>query len=135
MITLIKNRVAIRIIGDPPKIGSIYIPDAYKERAEQGIVKYVGPECIDLKVGDYVVFSGYEGTTLIIEGEPTLVVIPEDRHVCKINPPATEIAGLYHKGADGTFFPATYESSVEMIRDQYFNLPRFANLKDRKFQG
>jgi co-chaperonin GroES (HSP10) len=129
MLTLLKSKVAIRPIGDPDKIGSLYTASAYKQRAEQGIVKYVGPDVRVLKPGDYVIFSGYSGTTLVISGEHNLIVIPEEGIEAILHPPDTEISGLYHKDKDGNYFPATYESSIDLIRDQYYELPRVANRK------
>ena len=132
MISLPQNKVAIRYIGDPEKIGSLYIPDDAKERADQGIVKYVGPDCKWIWPGDYAIFPGYSGTVEHIEDEGGLIILPEDQVVAILHPPATTIYGLYHMGTDGIPFPATYESTIELIREAYFDLPRFANLKDRK---
>lgn len=133
MLTLPKDKVAVAYIGDPDKSkGGIYIPDVAKERADQGVVKYIGSEVKDIKVGDYVVFSGWTGTVLHIEGEGGLIILPEDQIECKLHPDATPIAGLYHMSRDGGFFPATYESTLDLIREQFWELPRRLNLKNRK---
>lgn len=132
MISLVKRKIAVRYIRDKDKVGSIYIPESSKLRSDQGIVKYVGPEQDIIKVGDYVVFSAWNGSSAHISEEHGLIFLEdEDAIECVLHPPATEISGLYHKDVDGNYFPATYESSVEMIRQQYDDLPRFANLKVR----
>ncbi len=78
MLTLPKDKVAVAYIGDPERTKSgIYIPDVAKERADQGVVKYIGPDVRSVKVGDYVVFSGWTGTVLHIEGEGGLIILPE----------------------------------------------------------
>lgn len=133
MITLPKNKVAVAYIGDPEKTKSgLYIPDIAKERSDQGVVKYIGPEVKDIQIGDYVVFSGWTGTVLHIEGEGGLIILPEDQIECKLHPDSTSISGLYHMSREGGFFPATYESAIDLIRQQYWELPRKLNLKNRK---
>lgn len=133
MISLPKNKVAVLYVGDPEKTKSgLFIPDVAKERADQGVVKYVGPDVKWVQPGDYVVFSGWTGTVIHMEGEGGMIVLPEDQIELKVHPDATEIAGLYHLSRDGGFFPATYESAVSLIREQYWELPRKFNLKNRK---
>lgn len=109
MIRLLLNKVAVEPIHDPDKIGSLYVPDIAKERCDQGIVKYIGPDVKDICVGDYVLFSGYTGQTIKLEGEGVLIMMPEDFIVCKIDEPGTTIKGLYFKDEEGNFFSATYE--------------------------
>ncbi len=132
MISLPQNKVAVRYIQDPDMIGSLYIPQDSKERSDQGIVKYIGKDCHWVKPGDYVIFGGYTGTVAHIEGENGLIILPEDQIVAILHPPATTIYGLFHVDKDGIPFPATYESAIELIREAYDELPRFANLKDRR---
>ena len=130
MISVPAGRVAIRYIQDPKMTeGGIHLLNT--ERSDQGIVKYIGRGVEDIKVGDYVVFSGWQGTTVHISEEYSLIFMEEDKVECILHPPATEISGLYHRDREGNFFPATYESSIELIRQQYDDLPRFANLKNR----
>lgn len=57
--------------------GGIIIPDAAKGRCAQGIVKYLGPNVKDLQVGDYVIFSGYNGDLIAFEDE-LVITMPED---------------------------------------------------------
>jgi chaperonin GroES len=133
MLGLLKDQIAISGIGDPDKTKSgLYIPDVARERTDQGVVRYIGPDVKDIQVGDYVVFSGWTGTALHIEGEGLIILMPEDQVVCKVHQMNTPISGLYHMSKDGGFFPATYESSMDMVREQYYDLPRRLNLKNRK---
>lgn len=133
MLTLPKDKIAVLYIGDPEKTKSgLYIPDVARERADQGIVKYVGPDVKGIKVGDYVVFSGWTGTVLHMEGEGGMIILPEDQVECIVHPDATPISGLFHMSREGGFFPATYESALDLIRQQYWELPRKLNLKNRK---
>jgi co-chaperonin GroES (HSP10) len=115
MINIPGNKVACTPIFDPDKIGRIYIPDMAKERCDQGIVKYIGPKCEWVKVNDYVLFSGYTGTLVRLEGEGLLIIMPEDFVTCVIESPNTDIPGLYFREKNGDYFTATYEQAIEMI--------------------
>lgn len=131
MITVPRNKVAIRFIQDRTTTPSgIYTGES--ERSDQGIVKYIGADVTFIRPGDYVLFSGWSGSVVHIEGEGGLIFLLEDAIECILHPPTTEIAGLFHVDQNGEYFPATYESTIEMIRDQYDYLPRFANLKNRR---
>ena len=131
MITLPRNKVAVRYIQDPTvSPGGIHLVGT--ERSDQGIVKYVGANVKFVRPGDYVVFSGWVGSTVHIGGEGGLIILMEESIECILHPPATEINGLYHVDENMNVFPATYESTIELIRDQYDSMPRFANLKNRK---
>lgn len=91
-----------------------------KERTDQGIVKYMGPECQFVTQGSYVFFSGYSGTVLNIQDPDTLVeerilVIPEDFIYGELDFPDTDIPGLYFRGKDGAYFTATYEMAMQLM--------------------
>ena len=116
MIKVPAQKVAVEPIFDPDKIGSIYIPSSAKERCDQGIVKYVGSKVKWLEVGDYVLFSGYSGTLVNLEGEGRLIILPEAFVIAKIYPSDFPVSGLYFKDkSDGTYFPATYEEIFYLI--------------------
>src|SRR5678810_1211728 len=75
MMKLVKDRVAVTPIFDADTSpGGIIIPDIAKERCDQGIVKYIGPNVKDIKIGMYVLFSGYTGTLVHIAGEGSVTV-------------------------------------------------------------
>ena len=115
MIRLPLNKIAVEPVQDPDKIGSIWVPDAAKERCDQGIVKYIGPDVKWIEVGDYVLFSGYTGQTIALEDEGVFIVLPEDFVVAKIDPPNTTISGLYFKDEDGSYFTANYEQAFYLM--------------------
>ena len=121
MIKLLRSNVAVVPIfdADTTPSGRIIIPDMAKARCDQGIVKYTGPECKSLKMGDYVVFSGYNGTMIRIEDEGRLIVMDEDFVSAVICEPANvSVKGLYFRGPNG-FFEATYEMAMEIIADEF----------------
>ncbi len=109
-----------------PKSGNIQILDEYRERVDQGIVKYIGAGVTREKngfgIGDMVIFSGYSGELVSIEGEGLFIILPARFVVCAIIPEPTVVSGLYFKSSphelgvgDDEYFPATYEKAVELI--------------------
>jgi co-chaperonin GroES (HSP10) len=56
--------------------GNIQLLDNYRERVDQGIVKYMGhgvtQERFGFGIGDLVIFSGYTGELVSIEGDRIL---------------------------------------------------------------
>lgn len=120
MLRITGKKVAVIPIFDSSTIGRIIIPDQAKERCDQGIVKYVGPEVKTVAPGDYVIFSGYTGTLLFIEGEGQLIVMPEEFIVSTIlEDISTTIPGLFFIGKDGQYFPATHEQACVLITRAY----------------
>ena len=117
MLDLMENKVAITPLGDPDESpGGIIIPDIAKDRFDQGVVRYVGPDVKWLKVGDYVVFSGYAGRYIFIEGEGDMVIMREDFVEARIQEFAnTDIPGLYLKDPDGHHYPAPYEAVMILV--------------------
>ena len=120
MIRLLSKTIAVIPIRDSDKIGSLYIPDTSKERVDQGIVKYIGPDCVFAKIGAYVSFSGYSGTLFDIADperpempSETLIIMSEDALHCEmVDLPSTDVPGLYFRDKDGVYFPATFEMAV-----------------------
>lgn len=82
MIELLDDRVAIIPVEDPNKIGSIWIPDVAKKKADQGVIKYRGKNVKELKVGDHVLFPAYSGQKIAIQGEGVLFVMREEDVLC-----------------------------------------------------
>src|SRR5678809_447902 len=99
MMKLVKDRVAVTPIFDADTSpGGIIIPDIAKERCDQGIVKYIGPEVKDIKIGMYVLFSGYTGTLVHIAGEGSVIVMPEEFIVAELDEVENvHVPGLYYK--------------------------------------
>jgi hypothetical protein len=134
VIQIPRKRVAVAPIVDPthagaeyadPKLGApvdLWIPDDARERCDQGIVKYVGAEVTEVKIGDYVIFSGYVGTLVNIDGE-RIIIMPEDFIQATLLEPSTDVPGLYFRGQDGTYFTATYEQAVELMSRAFRDAP------------
>lgn len=115
MIRLIRDQVAVVPVFDPDKTpGGLYIPDIAKQKCDQGLVKYVAPDVKELKIGDYVLFPAYSGNVMRLEGEGLVIIISEEFVACIIDPPETEIPGLFFKDKDGTYWEATYEIAIEL---------------------
>lgn len=130
MIKLIGRNIAVDPrLDSNVSPGGIFIPEMAQERADQGIVKYVGPDVIDIKIGDYVLFSGYTGTNVKLEDEGLLIIMHEDFVTCLIYPPDTEVPGLYFRDKEGNYFPATYEMATTIMMHA-FSTPEF----DAKFK-
>ena len=147
MLRLLRNRVACVPIFDSsdsgikgfenatpdpgwkkPKSGNIELLDQYRERVDQGIVKYVGSgvtrEKYGFGIGDMVIFSGYSGELVSIEGEGLFIILPARFVSACIIPEPTVVSGLYFKSVIESqetnasfdkYFPATYEKAIELI--------------------
>lgn len=114
MLTVPRNMIAVEPMFDPDvSSGGIIIPDGAKERCDQGLIKYLGANTEGFSIGDHVLFSGYAGTTLRLQGEGLLIILSK-RFITAIIPDSesTTIEGLYFRGRDGEYFPATYEQTL-----------------------
>lgn len=115
MLVLLENKVAITPLGDPDESpGGIILLE--KDRFDQGVVRYIGPDVKDVKVGDYVIFSGYAGKYMFVEGEGDMVVMREDfidAVVAEFD--NTDIPGLFFKDVDGLAHPIPYEAAMMLI--------------------
>ena len=137
MFQLYENKVAIIPLFDRDMTASglLYIPEIAKERCDQGIVKYIGPQCKWLKPGDYVLFSGYVGQAIHDEHEGTLLIFREEFAAAIIadeRVDSTDIPGLYFKGKDGVFFEANYEYAMALIAKALQESSWNATLKSRE---
>ena len=80
----LEDRIVIRQVDSEEKTASgLYIPDAAKEKPQEGEVLAVGPGRVDdngnrvpvdVKVGDHVIFSRYGGTEVKYDGEELQIV-------------------------------------------------------------
>ncbi len=130
MLQVAKTKVVITPIFDPDttRSGLIIIPDQAKERCDQGVVKYVGPDVTLVKPGDYVIFSGYSGDLIFLEDEGVFMIMHEEFILAKLVGDElndTDIPGLYFKSVDGEYFLCTYEFVIEMLAQAF---------KDAKWQ-
>lgn len=129
-----KNNVLIAALDDPNTwYGSSLIirPESTKDRADQGIVKAVGPEVRDVNVGDYVTFPTYGGTVINDADEGfKLIMVKETEVKCIVTPPTTEVEGLFAKTEDG-YVPVTAEAALLLVREAFQKLPRVIEQKQK----
>lgn len=123
MFRITGDKVALIPIQDPEHVGRIIIPDMAKQRTDQGIVKYIGPECDDFQPGQYVIFNGYSGTILNVQ-DPDRPSAPLERLIIVrqkfiygeiVDFESTDVPGLYFRSRDGSYFTATYEQALELV--------------------
>jgi co-chaperonin GroES (HSP10) len=74
---MLDDRIAVIPVKDPPKVGLLWTPSQEDRRVEQGIIKYRGDNVKELKVGDWVLFSGYSGTRISYQDEGHFIVLRE----------------------------------------------------------
>lgn len=118
MLKLVQDRIAVVPLENPEMTssGRIIIPEMAKTRLNQGFIKYIGPDVQDHKVGDYVLYSGYSGSDVHIDGEGKLIILEESFLIAKISVlPNLIIPGLYFKDKEGETFPANYENAMDYI--------------------
>lgn len=78
MIRLLADDVAVLPLEDSNTTPSgLYLADQVKQRIDQGIVRYVGRNVTDVKVGDHVIFGGYDGEKVAIADEGVFIILPE----------------------------------------------------------
>ena len=143
MIRATGTKVLIQPIfdSDTSPSGRIIIPDVAKDRADQGIIKYAGPDVkkkFDLNVGDWVIFGNYDGQAVEIEDEGLMFIM--DASACRAVLGADEeyyanqeVNGLYFKTRDGQYFPATYEMAMPLLaRTLQETIAKTINVKPAK---
>lgn len=136
MIKILGDNVALSPVYDPDTTpsGRIIIPDQAKERCDQGIVKYVGPEVKDIKPGDFCIFGNYDGQLFSIEDEGILIVMAESaiRAIVGFEYdyfPPNDVPGLYFKDKEGNYFPASYEAAHTLMARAITDAPWRASWK------
>jgi co-chaperonin GroES (HSP10) len=114
----------------------LYKPDGEKERSDQGIVKYVGEEAAKhgFLVGQYVLYSGYTGTLINLEGEGRLILMPFKFVQAELTEPENiEIPGLHiYNPTTFSYELATYESALQWIADEFSRLNLALKVKTRR---
>lgn len=79
--------VVTRAEADTVSAGGILLPEAAKEKPQQGVIKAVGPGKLldngeratpDVKEGDIVLFGKYAGTEITVEGEEVIILRESD---------------------------------------------------------
>jgi chaperonin GroES len=84
----LQDRLIIKRLAEEEKTkGGIIIPDAAKEKPQEGMVVAVGDGKVtekgqrvapEVKVGDKILFGKYSGTEVKIDGEDHLIVREDD---------------------------------------------------------
>lgn len=122
--SVIKNRVLLYPQFDPEQTkGGIWVPEVARNKADQGIVVAIGPDVIDIKVGDFVIFNQYSGQLIHVRSlsdkVERLIVLEEDFILARTSMSAqkeTTVDGLFM--FDGTsYFPATVDGALQFIVD------------------
>lgn len=86
MLICLSKRVAVVPIEDPSiSPGGLHIPDSAKQKCDQGIIKYRGPDTDDFRVGDHVLFSPYAGTKITLADEGQLIILPIETIEAKLD--------------------------------------------------
>ena len=89
-ITPLADKVVLRLIGPPDKVGLIHLPQNRQVKPQKGEVLAVGPDCKNepgyedrndakykrVKPGQVVLFNQYAGTTS--PDDETILIIRED---------------------------------------------------------
>lgn len=143
MLRLLRGKIACVPIFDTADTGikghdgtNIVLLDKYRERVDQGIVKYIGKDVtvdrFGFGIGDHIIFSGYTGELVSIGGEGLFILLPARFVVATIQAEPTEVPGLFFEDEAGEYFPATYEMSVPLIAKAIENAPwRNINVKHK----
>ena len=75
----VRDLLYVLPLAETSEIGLIIKPNEDRAQMAQGIVKYRGPWTTgDIKRGDHVLFSGYVGDEIALEGEGLLKMLPEE---------------------------------------------------------
>lgn len=75
---LFRNVLVVREEPKESKVGSIYIPEAAKEKPLQGRVVAVGDKCRKLQVDDRVIVGRFAGSEFEFEHQKYLVLREEE---------------------------------------------------------
>ncbi|MFQ5780441.1 MAG: co-chaperone GroES [Nitrospiria bacterium] len=75
----LKDRVFVSYSDEPEKTSSgLYIPDAAKEKPQQGKIEAIGSEVKDVKVGNTILFDKYSGSKIKLDNQEYLILKEED---------------------------------------------------------
>lgn len=134
MILPVHDNILIIALPDPDHWAEnslIIRPESTKERRDQGIVRAIGPEVRNVKVGDYVMFSPYSGVVVDVEGEGDgLVMLREIGVIGIILVPDIKIEGLFIEW-NGCFIPATSAYVSILQREAFEKIPRLAQITNK----
>lgn len=134
MLIPLRDNILVAALDDPDTwYGSSLIvrPESTKDRSDQGIVKAVGPESKDIRIGDYVLFAPYSGMVVNDADEGSkLIMLKEQAVIAIVTPPITIVPNVFVRAEDGEA-PATSEALILLLRAAYQKLPRVAEQKQK----
>lgn len=133
MIQPVKDLIYLTPIFDRKRSrGGIIVPDVAQDRCDQGIVKYVGPDVIELKIGDYCLFPNYTGTIMHVEDEGHIIIMQEDAITAVLSGKIeeTNVPGLYFKDEDNQYWTATYEMIFTLVSDACESSDWYKSIRD-----
>lgn len=114
MIKLVTGRnvgIKPQFYDNKSESGLLYIPEDSIRRANQGTVIYIGEKVKSVKVGDYVLFSGYSGTTVRTD-EGVTIIMHEEFLTCAITDDVGIIPGLWLHDPNGLGEDAYFEAPI-----------------------
>lgn len=135
MIQPVRDLIYLTPIFDRKKSkGGIIVPDAAQDRCDQGIVKYVGPDVKECKVGDYCLFPNYTGTIMYVEDEGHLIIMEESALTTILSGKVeeTSIPGLFFQDEDGQYWGATYEMVFTLVADAIETTDWYKSIRDAR---
>ena len=73
------DRVYAKVVSGEEKTESgLFIPDTAKEKPQKAVVKAIGKEVEDVKVGDTVLFAKYSGNEIKIDDDDFIILKIDD---------------------------------------------------------
>ena len=75
----------IPLEDDKTTKSGLFLAETTQQRCDQGIVKYIGSNVKDIKIGDHVLFGGYVGSRMAFEGEGVLIIMAPDDVLAIVN--------------------------------------------------
>lgn len=81
------------------------------------MVKFVGPDCNYVRPGDHVIFGGYSGTLVYIDGEGRLIILKEEFIPCVIEDEDITVSGLFYEvsAKDKMYTQVVLSEALELI--------------------
>jgi len=134
MLLPLRDNVIVLAVSDPDFWfnSTIIRPESTKDRSDQGIVKAVGPEVRELRIGDYITFSPYSGKVLNDPDEGDKhIILPERACISIVTPPTTKVPNVLIRTADGTLVDGTAEALLQMFRAAIEKMPRVIEQKQK----
>ncbi len=73
------DRVYAKVVSGEEKTESgLFIPDTAKEKPQKAVVKAIGKEVEDIKIGDTILFAKYSGNEIKIDDDDFIILKIDD---------------------------------------------------------